>query len=537
MNACAHVRGQRANRHAHAQLRAQLADQLTRRARARATTCGCGTICHASPSLRLRAERRSEPPTQRARRCTSERRSCISGRRNERAWEDNRAPGRAAFGRYPSHRLIHSSFDTCPTSSSLPRSSSRRGKGEYEANLARLGEIFAQLDSLEPRPDVLHLPEAGPHRLLPRGRRARARASPPAPSPPTCSACISPRAAGSRPLEVAIGFYELWNSILYNSAMWVRLGGDAPLDSARPPQELPPHLRPVRRRALRRARTRYPRLRHAVGPLRHARLRGRLALARRNAARARRRDDDLHLVGARPRAASGRATTRFPARRASRDGSASCATLPRSTACSSRSRISWRTRGESRSPGGATIAGPERRRSRARAALARGARRDRRSTSTISRARAPRCRCSRICRPRCRICSTTSSRSARRRRRALDVRSGAARAKRAARHRARQVAGARAGDVAVVQVSARENGAPPPLDDRRRAHRGVAHHVHSRRAHAARLREGHRRRSPAASTPPSPRSSPRARSGAETSSACGFRIARRAPRVSSTRSS
>ena len=35
--------------------------------------------------------------------------------------------------------------------------------------------------------------------------------------------------AGARPLEVAIGFYELWNSILYNSALWVRLGGTAPL--------------------------------------------------------------------------------------------------------------------------------------------------------------------------------------------------------------------------------------------------------------------------------------------------------------------
>src|SRR6185312_7741460 len=32
-------------------------------------------------------------------------------------------------------------------------------KGEYEANLARLGELFAQVDTLSPRPQVLHLPE------------------------------------------------------------------------------------------------------------------------------------------------------------------------------------------------------------------------------------------------------------------------------------------------------------------------------------------------------------------------------------------
>ncbi len=32
-------------------------------------------------------------------------------------------------------------------------------KGEYPANLERLGAIFAQLDTADPRVDVLHLPE------------------------------------------------------------------------------------------------------------------------------------------------------------------------------------------------------------------------------------------------------------------------------------------------------------------------------------------------------------------------------------------
>ena len=32
-------------------------------------------------------------------------------------------------------------------------------KGEYEGNLARLGDIFAQLDALDPRPEVAVLPE------------------------------------------------------------------------------------------------------------------------------------------------------------------------------------------------------------------------------------------------------------------------------------------------------------------------------------------------------------------------------------------
>src|SRR5271170_5055899 len=31
--------------------------------------------------------------------------------------------------------------------------------GDYEGNLARLGELFARVDALDPRPAVLHLPE------------------------------------------------------------------------------------------------------------------------------------------------------------------------------------------------------------------------------------------------------------------------------------------------------------------------------------------------------------------------------------------
>jgi NAD+ synthase (glutamine-hydrolysing) len=101
------------------------------------------------------------------------------------------------------------------------------GKGEYEGNLARLGGIFTQLDSLDPRPDVLHLPESAlTGYFLEGGVREQAH---------TAGAFAADlqrvylASGASQPLEVAIGFYELWNSILYNSAMWVRLGGDAPL--------------------------------------------------------------------------------------------------------------------------------------------------------------------------------------------------------------------------------------------------------------------------------------------------------------------
>ncbi|MBA2684643.1 MAG: NAD+ synthase [Gemmatimonadaceae bacterium] len=102
------------------------------------------------------------------------------------------------------------------------------GKGEYVANLARLGDIFSQLDSLDPRPDVLHLPESAlTGYFLEGGVREHSRTA--GAFAADLQAAYLDSSAASQPLEVAIGFYELWNSTLYNSAMWVRLGGDAPL--------------------------------------------------------------------------------------------------------------------------------------------------------------------------------------------------------------------------------------------------------------------------------------------------------------------
>jgi NAD+ synthase (glutamine-hydrolysing) len=102
------------------------------------------------------------------------------------------------------------------------------GKGEYEANLSRLGDVFAQIDSLDPRPDVLHLPESAlTGYFLEGGVREHARTA--GALAADLQSMYLAAGAGARPLEVAIGFYESWNSILYNSALWVRLGGDGPL--------------------------------------------------------------------------------------------------------------------------------------------------------------------------------------------------------------------------------------------------------------------------------------------------------------------
>ena len=102
-------------------------------------------------------------------------------------------------------------------------------KGDYTANLARLGEIFAQVDALEPRPHVLLLPETaltgyfveGGVRDLAVTAGTRAR---------DLGAAYRGAARSARPLDVAVGFYEVWNDTLYNSAMYATIGERDPLE-------------------------------------------------------------------------------------------------------------------------------------------------------------------------------------------------------------------------------------------------------------------------------------------------------------------
>ncbi|HEY6089444.1 MAG TPA: NAD(+) synthase, partial [Gemmatimonadaceae bacterium] len=100
-------------------------------------------------------------------------------------------------------------------------------KGDYAANLARLTGIFSQIDSLEPRPDVAvfaetaltgYFVEGGIRDVaMTAGAFARDLQS------QYTSAVSTPR-----PLDVCIGFYEVWNNAFYNSGLYVTLGGDQP---------------------------------------------------------------------------------------------------------------------------------------------------------------------------------------------------------------------------------------------------------------------------------------------------------------------
>src|SRR6185503_2192205 len=100
-------------------------------------------------------------------------------------------------------------------------------KAQYRANLERHGELFAQIDTLEPRPMVLALPETAlTGYFLEGGVREEAM---------TAGALardldVAYRSAVSsgKPLDVTIGFYEVWNNKLYNSALYVTLGDGEP---------------------------------------------------------------------------------------------------------------------------------------------------------------------------------------------------------------------------------------------------------------------------------------------------------------------
>jgi NAD+ synthetase len=96
-------------------------------------------------------------------------------------------------------------------------------KGDYAGNLARIGTLLAQAASLEPRPRLVCFPESaltgyfvegGVRELaVPAGRLA---------------ADLHEAYAGP-PIDVCVGFYEVWRNKLYNSALYVSLGETTPL--------------------------------------------------------------------------------------------------------------------------------------------------------------------------------------------------------------------------------------------------------------------------------------------------------------------
>ena len=98
----------------------------------------------------------------------------------------------------------------------------RPAKGAYRENLERLGEIFREAAALDPIPDLLILPESALTGYFLEGGVAEL-----ALSADELLADMTEQHSGSGapPLDVSIGFYEVWRNRLYNSALYCTLGG------------------------------------------------------------------------------------------------------------------------------------------------------------------------------------------------------------------------------------------------------------------------------------------------------------------------
>jgi NAD+ synthetase len=103
----------------------------------------------------------------------------------------------------------------------------RPRKGEYAANVARMGELLARVDSLEPRPGIVQFPETAATGYFVEGA-VRDLAVTAGTMARDLDVAYRNAVTTPRPVDVVVGFYERWRDTLYNSAMYVRLGGREP---------------------------------------------------------------------------------------------------------------------------------------------------------------------------------------------------------------------------------------------------------------------------------------------------------------------
>jgi NAD+ synthetase len=100
-------------------------------------------------------------------------------------------------------------------------------KGDYRGNVQRLSGVFAQLDQLDPRPMVVALPETALTGYFLEGG-VRDNAVTAGELAKDLDTVFRASTSTGRPIDVTLGFYEVWNNKLYNSAMYVTLGDGDP---------------------------------------------------------------------------------------------------------------------------------------------------------------------------------------------------------------------------------------------------------------------------------------------------------------------
>jgi NAD+ synthase (glutamine-hydrolysing) len=97
-------------------------------------------------------------------------------------------------------------------------------KGDYAGNLARIGAVLAQAASLDPRPQLVCFPESAmTGYFLEGGVREHAVTA------GRLAVDLHHVYGDGPPIDVCIGFYEVWRNKLYNSALYLSLGETTPL--------------------------------------------------------------------------------------------------------------------------------------------------------------------------------------------------------------------------------------------------------------------------------------------------------------------
>jgi len=97
-------------------------------------------------------------------------------------------------------------------------------KGDYAGNLTRIGALLAQAASLEPRPELVCFPESSTTGyFLEGGVREHAVTA------GRLAADLHREYGDGPPIDVCLGFYEVWRNKLYNSAIYLSLGETTPL--------------------------------------------------------------------------------------------------------------------------------------------------------------------------------------------------------------------------------------------------------------------------------------------------------------------
>src|SRR6476620_4805093 len=100
----------------------------------------------------------------------------------------------------------------------------RPKKGDYAANVARLGEVFAQLGTLATQPDVLVLPETALTGYFLEGAVREVARSAGEVFADMQAAYLAARGSAAAPLDIVAGFYERYRDRYYNSAIYATLG-------------------------------------------------------------------------------------------------------------------------------------------------------------------------------------------------------------------------------------------------------------------------------------------------------------------------